>query len=235
MNALEISAIGLQRDLERLRLAAHNVANTSTVGFKRQIGVHQPFYDVIEGTQPLGVQLDTRLGTVKPTGQALDVALPDARYLLVEAEDGTQALTRQGALATDAQGALRTLGNLRVMGQRGAITLRMEGLASVEIDAQGQVRQQGQMVDSLRLVSLKAGERLQASGNGLFVADVRQWEPELPTAAVRSGHLEQSNAIPSQEMVAVMAATRHAETMVRVFQAADDMQATAIRRLGENN
>jgi flagellar basal body rod protein FlgG len=35
-------------------------------------------------------------------------------------------------------------------------------------------------------------------------------------------------------MVNLMATTRHAETMVRLFQAADDMQATAIRRLGEN-
>lgn len=234
MNALEISAIGLQRDLERLRFAAHNVANTSTVGFKRQVAVQQPFFDVIEGAQPLELRLDTRMGTLKPTGQALDIALPDARYLLVEAEDGTQALTRQGALAIDAQGALRTLGHLKVMGQRGAITVRTQALAPVEIDAQGQVRQQGQVIDSLRMVSLKAGERLQATGNGLYVADVRQWEPDLPTAAVRSGHLEQSNATPSQEMVAVMAATRHAEAMVRVFQAADDMQAAAIRRLGEN-
>ena len=39
----------------------------------------------------------------------------------------------------------------------------------------------------------------------------------------------------SQEMVNLMTTTRHAETMVRLFQAADDMQATAIRRLSENS
>jgi flagellar basal body rod protein FlgG len=37
------------------------------------------------------------------------------------------------------------------------------------------------------------------------------------------------------EMVQLMTATRHAETMVRMFQAADEMQATAIRRFGESN
>lgn len=234
MRAIAISAIGLQRDLERLKLAAHNVANTSTAGFKRQIAVQQPFYEVIEGVEPMSQQLDTRMGMLMPTGQALDIALPEGRYLLVEADDGSQALTRQGALVIDAQGSLRTLGNLKVLGQGGAITMRTDGPAGAEIDAQGQLSEQGHVVDSLRLVSLKPGERLQATGNGLFIADSQQWDVEIPTARVRGGHLEQSNVLPSQEMVAVMAATRHAETMVRVFQAADEMQATAIRRLGEN-
>lgn len=235
MNTLEIAAIGLQQDLELLKLTSHNVANLSTPGYKRQVAVQTPFADLMGVTSELQVQTDTRVGKLSATGQALDVALPDGRYLLLEADDGNQALSRQGALQLDAQGVLRTLAGQKVIGARGPISLGVDQRAGLEIDAQGQLRQQGRVLDALRLINVKPGLVMRPLGEGLYAADSSQWEAESPVVGVRSGHLEQSNVIPSQEMVTLMSTTRHAETMVRVFQAADDMQATAIRRLGENN
>jgi flagellar basal-body rod protein FlgF len=234
MNAMEIAAIGLQHDLDRLKLTSHNVANLSTPGYKRQVAVQMPFADLMSATSELQVQTDARTGKLNATGQALDVALPDGRYLLLEADDGSQALSRQGALQIDAQGLLRTLAGHKVMGTRGAISLRADQRAGLEIDAQGQLRLQGQVLDTLRLVDTKATVALRPLGDGLYVADNSQWEADSAAIGVRSGHLEQSNVVPSQEMVTLLSTTRHAETMVRVFQAADDMQAAAIRRLGEN-
>jgi len=235
MNTLEIAAIGLQQDLDRLKLTSHNVANLSTPGYKRQIAVQTPFADLVGPASELQVQTDVRAGKLNATGQALDIALPDGRYLLLEAEDGGLALSRQGALQIDAQGLLRTLAGQKVLGARGAVSLRADQRAGLEIDAQGQLRQQGQVVDALRLIGVRPNQALRPLGDGLYVADSSQWEAESPVIGVRSGHLEQSNVLPSQEMVTLMSITRHAETMVRLFQAADDMQATAIRRLGENN
>ncbi|WP_457323192.1 flagellar hook-basal body complex protein [Roseateles sp. P5_E11] len=234
MNAIEIAAIGLQHDLDRLKLTSHNVANLSTPGYKRQVAVQMPFADLMSATSELQVQTDARTGKLNATGQALDVALPDGRYLLLEADDGSQALSRQGALQIDAQGLLRTLAGHKVMGTRGAISLRADQRAGLEIDAQGQLKQQGQVLDALRLIGTKANVALRPLGDGLYAADNSQWEAESAAIGVRSGHLEQSNVVPSQEMVTLMSTTRHAETMVRLFQAADDMQATAIRRFGEN-
>jgi len=234
MNTLEIAAIGLQHDLDRLKLTSHNVANLSTPGYKRQVAVQTPFADLMSATGELQVQTDGRTGKLNATGQALDIALPDGRYLLLEADDGSQALSRQGALQIDAQGLLRTLSGHKVLGARGAISLRADQRTDLEIDAQGQLKQQGQVLDALRLIGTKASAALRPLGEGLYVADSSQWEAESAAIGVRSGHLEQSNVVPSQEMVTLMSTTRHAETMVRLFQAADDMQATAIRRLGEN-
>ncbi len=234
MNAMEIAAIGLQHDLDRLKLTSHNVANLSTPGYKRQVAVQMPFADLMSATSELQVQTDARTGKLNATGQALDVALPDGRYLLLEADDGSQALSRQGTLQIDAQGLLRTLAGHKVMGTRGAISLRADQRAGLEIDAQGQLKQQGQVLDALRLIGTKANVALRPLGDGLYAADNSQWEAESAAIGVRSGHLEQSNVVPSQEMVTLMSTTRHAETMVRLFQAADDMQATAIRRFGEN-
>jgi flagellar basal-body rod protein FlgF len=234
MNTLEIAAIGLRQDLERLKLTSQNVANISTPGYKRQVAVQRPFADMVAGAVDLAVSTDTRAGKFNPTGQPFDVALPDGRYLLVELADGSQALTRQGALQLDATGDLRTVNGHQVMGLRGAINLRADQRAGTDIDGQGQLKQQGQVLEALRLVNVKAGQPLQPLGEGLYAADTSQWDAEAPTTGVRAGHLEQSNVMASQEMVNLMATTRHAETMVRLFQAADDMQATTIRRLGEN-
>lgn len=234
MNAMEIAAIGLQHDLDRLKLTSHNVANLSTPGYKRQLAVQMPFADLMSATSELQVQTDARAGKLNATGQALDIALPDGRYLLLEAEDGSQALSRQGALQIDAQGLLRTLTGHKVLGAHGAISLRPEQRAGLEIDAQGQLKHQGQMLDALRLIGTKSGVALRPLGEGLYAADSSQWDAESAVIGVRSGHLEQSNVVPSQEMVTLMSTTRHAETMVRLFQVADDMQAAAIRRLGEN-
>lgn len=235
MNALEIAAIGLQHDLDRLKLISHNVANLSTPGYKRQVAVQTPFADLMGAPAGLQVQTDVRTGKLNATGQALDLALPDGRYLLLESDDGSQALSRQGGLQIDAQGLLRTLAGHKVLGSRGPISLRADQRAGLEIDAQGQLKQQGQLLDTLRLIGVKPHQALSPMGNGLYVADSSQWDTDSPVIGVRSGHLEQSNVTPSQEMVALMSTTRHAETMVRVFQTADEMQGTAIRRLGENN
>ncbi|MGM9485050.1 flagellar hook-basal body complex protein [Roseateles sp. NT4] len=232
MNTLDIAAIGLRQDLDRLKLTSQNVANLSTTGYKRQIAVQKPFADFMDVAADLQVQTDSKAGKLNATGQTLDVALPEGRYLLLELDDGSQALSRQGSMQIDAQGLLRTLGGHKVIGSRGPISLRTDQRGELEIDGQGQLKQQGQVLDALRLINAK---NLQSLGDGLYAADSSQWENETPVVGVRSGQLEQSNVVPSQEMVNLMTTTRHAETMVKLFQAADDMQATAIRRLGENN
>jgi len=235
MNTLDIAAIGLQQDLDRLKLISHNVANLSTAGYKRQVAVQKPFADLMEASADLQVLADGRAGKLNATGQPLDIALPEGRYLLLELDDGSQALSRQGGLQLDAQGLLRTVGGHKVLGSRGTIALAAEQRSALEIDAQGRLRSQGQVVDALRLISIRPGVMPRPLGEGLHAADSSQWEAEAPTTGVRAGHLEQSNVIPSQEMAGLMSTTRHAETMVRLFQAADDMQATAIRRLGEGS
>jgi len=238
MNTLEIAAIGLRQDLDRLKLTSQNVANLSTPGYKRQVAVQavqRAFTDSLALASDLAVSTDTRAGKISATGQPFDVALPDGRYLLLELADGGQAITRQGSLQFDARGDLRTATGHQVMGTRGPVSLRSDQRSGVEIDAQGQFKLQGQVLEALQLVNVQAGQALRPLGDGLYAADASQWDAQTPTTGVRAGHLEQSNVVPSQEMLNLMATTRHAETMVRLFQAADDMQAAAIRRLGESN
>lgn len=236
MSTHEIAAIGLKMDLERLKVSSQNVANLSTPGYKRQIAVQSAFSALMPADAQLQTHTDLRSGKLQATGNALDLALPDASFLLVERDDGLQALTRQSALHVDAEGVLRTALGHRVLGAKGRPQFsKADELATLSINAQGQLLQGTDAVDQLQLVQLKAGAALQALGDGLYSYLPDQTEPTAPSAPLRTGHRELSNVVPSQEMVQLMSTTRHAEAMVRLMQTADDMQATAIRRFGENS
>lgn len=238
MNTLEIAALGLRQDLERLKLHGHNMVNLSTPAYKRQVAVQQPFFDVLEvqaaAQQGLQMHQDLRAGKLGPSERALDLALPEGAWLLLERADGSQALTRQASLHWDAQGELRSQGGDRVLGQRGAIRLAVEQRDQVSVDTQGQLMVDGQVLDALRLVQLKADVQPVALGHGLLAAEPSMWQEARNLSGVQSGQREQSNVIASQEMVGLMSATRHAESMVRLLQAHDEMMEKAIRRFGDN-
>jgi len=237
MQTLEIAALGLRQDLERLKLQGHNLANISTPGYKRQVAVQTPFADLMQAADVQAAPtttLDLRPGKLQATGRALDLALPDGSFLLLERTDGSLALSRHAALQVDAEGWLRGPSGDKVLGQGGAIRLRGD-LRELAIDGSGRISLQGQAVDSLRLIGLKAEARPEPLGDGLYAAEPGHWLAEQPATGLRSGHLEQSNVVSSQEMVQLMGTTRHAETMVRLFQAADSMLDTAIRRFGETS
>ncbi len=235
MSTHEIASIGLQLDLERLKLTSQNVANLSTPGYKRQVAVQSAFSALMPAASQLQAHTDLRAGKLQATGQPLDLALPDATFLLVERDDGVQGLTRQSALQQDAEGVLRTALGHRVLGARGRLRSGSDDGAQLSIDPQGQLMHGTEVIDQLQFVQLKAGASLQPLGDGLYGYQAEQAEQAAPSAPVRAGHRELSNVVPSQEMVQLMSTTRHAEAMVRLLQAADDMQATAIRRFGETS
>ena len=102
MNTVEIAAIGLHQDAERLRVLSHNVANISTPGYKRQIAIQGAFSDVVNSEltarSAMSTQLDVGAGKLRATGNPLDVAMSDREFLMVQTAEGSPALTRGGAL-----------------------------------------------------------------------------------------------------------------------------------------
>jgi flagellar basal body rod protein FlgG len=236
MNTLEIAAIGLQQDVERLRVTSHNVANVTTPGYKRQVALQAAFSDVLDAQmsaqQAPSVHSDLSAGKLRATGNPLDVALADREFLGVATANGASALMRGGALQVDARGRLVTSGGLAVQGVNGDITVPTTA-GSVRIDAAGQVFADDKSVGSLRVFKLKPGAALSALGDGLFaVSDVADAQP-VASPAIQTGHTEASNVVSSQEMVQLMSTTRHAESMVRLMQGADEMLEKTIRKLGE--
>ncbi len=234
MNALEIAAIGLQQNTERLRVISHNVANISTPGYKRQVSVAGAFSNAMDSAQAVvATQLDQSAGKLMRTGSPLDVALAEREFLMVQTNGGAPALVRGGSLQVDPRGKLVTAQGLAVQGTGGELTVPPTA-TQVRIDAAGKVWADEALAGTLRVVRMAPGEGPVPLGEGLYaVPPGTQALQPVDAPALQVGHLEASNVSSAQEMVALMNTTRHAETMVRLIQGSDELMEKAIRKLGE--
>ena len=117
--SLYVSKTGLSAQDRQLTTISNNLANTSTVGFKRDRAVfedllyqnqRQPGAQQTQETQlPSGLQLGAGVrvvatqkeftqGSLQVTEQSLDVAIDGHGFLQVLQPDGTIAYTRNGQL-----------------------------------------------------------------------------------------------------------------------------------------
>jgi flagellar basal-body rod protein FlgF len=236
MNTLEIAAIGLQQDADRLRVISHNVANATTPGYKRQMMVQAPFSTLVDaeiaGRAAMAQHTDLGAGKLQSTGNALDVALAAREYLLVKTADGVDALTRGGSLQIDARGRLSTQGGLVVQGTSGDLVVPAIA-SSVRIDSSGQLLADDKAVGAMSVVRLSDKAQLRPLGEGLFAMPDAVDAPQVSAPRVQPGHTEASNVVSSQEMVQLVATVRHAESMARLIQGADEQLERTIRKLGE--
>lgn len=258
-DVLAISLQSMQQDMARLERISMNMANATTPGYKREVASSLPmnagaFSNAMRsaGASRLGaqaevpgsaaatgmllIQTDARPGTLKSTGQSLDVALTTPGFFEISTEAGL-AYTRQGSWQLDARGRLVTAQGNPVMGQGGEIVLTRPNPV---IDAAGQVFEskpgggaEATPVAQLKVVQFDNAKNLGRMGDGLLNTD--QTPTQLPDSEVqlRQGFLENSNVSSMQEMVQLIQSMRHFESMQRVALGYDEMIGGAVRKLGE--
>ncbi|WP_005034686.1 flagellar hook-basal body protein [Holophaga foetida] len=246
-NVLAVTLNSMHQDMSRLDRVAFNLANAATPGFKREVAVSRPFLSALEdaatsvrgmeGQHPtLQVRLDLGAGTLKSTGESLDLALTGDGFFEVSTEAGL-AYTRQGSFHLDAQGRLVTAQGHAVMGTRGEIFLKSP---NPSIDATGQIREtpkEGESaspepVAQIKVVRFEATQAMQRLGDGLMTAGTNLGSANL-SGQVRQGNLENANVSSLQEMVQMMQTMRHFESMQKVAQGYDELLGTAIHKLGD--
>ncbi len=190
-DVLAISLQSMQQDMARLERISMNMANATTPGYKREVVAALPsnaaaFSDAMLGTglsahadalDPraagvagmLLIQTDARPGTLKSTGQNLDVALATPGFFEISTEAGL-AYTRQGSWQLDARGRLVTAQGHPVMGTGGEIVLSR---SNPVIDAAGRVFEsrpgggtESTPVAQLKVVQFDNTRDFQAHGRG---------------------------------------------------------------------
>lgn len=218
----------------------HELANLSTVGFKRS-------YDMalqsvaVQGSgfasriQPQTVakdQIQLEGGPVMVTGRPLDVALNGTTVLGVTAADGSLAFTRRGDLRVNAQGVVETGAGQVVRGEGGAInvppgsaiTVNPDGTLYARDPAQGAAGR-AQAVGRLWIRDASTTV-LSRRSDGLFEpqgrsgADVQNGA-QLPS--VTPGALEGSNVNGVQAMVRLIDHSRSFETQIRIIKDSKDI------------
>jgi flagellar basal-body rod protein FlgF len=233
-----LSMAGAKATLQRQDVLSHNLANASTNGFKAEMAAFRAVPVRGDGASTRAYALestigyDDRGGPVQTTGRDLDVALQGKAWLAVQAQDGTEAYTRAGALDVNAEGQLVTATGRTVLGDGGPITLPAG--ARVDISTDGVVsatvgNARPQAVGRLKLVTPEGA--LQRGNDGLFrAADGNELQAD-PQARVLGGALEGSNVSPVETMVAMITAARQFEQQMKSLQGAEQRDQTASRLL----
>src|SRR3546814_9686462 len=145
MDRLVYTALsGLRSNMAAQDVTAHNIANASTLGFKRDVAATQSrslagsesFQSRIQAAAGM-LAPDLESGVVNQTGRSLDVAMIGEAMMAVQTADGAEAYTRRGDLRVGATGVLETGDGLPVIGHGGAITI--PPAARIEIGADGTI------------------------------------------------------------------------------------------------
>ncbi len=208
----------------QLDTLTHNVANSGTVGFKKDRSSFQEYLlsgisgmaDSDDGramTDLSDVKTDFSPGNQLTTGNPLDIALGGDGFLSLEGG----RYTRKGDLQIDRERFLVTKDGRKVLGAAGPIQLP-EG-KTVGIAPNGEVRVDDTAIDTLKIVDFENKDSLVELDKGEFISSEN---PVASTATVASGHLEASNVEPVKEMVQMITTLREFEIYQKVIKAFDD-------------
>jgi len=223
-------------------MAAHNLANANTTGFKADytsfrsmplFGPGQPSR-AFAMTERSGI--DSRGGELETTGRDLDVAIGGDGFIAVLGPDGTEAYTRAGNLNIDVNGRMHTAAGYPVLGNQGPISVPQAQSLNIGDDGTISVRPVGQEantlsdVDRIRLVA-PAFEDLIKGEDGLFrLRDGVVAKPDA-TVVLRKGMLERSNVQVVSEMISMIENSRQYEMAVKAMRSAQENDAASARIL----
>jgi len=225
----------LSRVERRVEVAAQNISNTTTPGYKRAISfeslVAPARADGMDGIRPgLAMAIDFAQGAQQETGNPTDLAIAGAGFFMVRTKDGAMLYTRQGQFQRDADGHLVTAQGA-VVQQRGGGDLALKP-GSFKVLDDGTVLQAGEPVGRLGLVAFSDPASVRLTEDGLYTAPEAAVET-AETATVRQGALEGSNVTLGPEMMTMMAALRQAQSGQQLMSTYDDLMGRAISTFGQ--
>ena len=236
MQITEIAAQILARAQERAEVAAQNITNASTPGYRRRI----PFSEMVAAAQrqelgprdPVrtGAAADFTAGQLVETGSPTDIAIGGQGFFAVRGGDAV-FYTRQGQFRRDAEGRLATAHGLVLQSVDGGDVV--VGEAPFEVARDGTVTRGGAPLARIALVDFEDRAVLVPGEAGAFSAG--DAEPvQVAAPSLRQGMLESSNVSMGDEMVAMMEAVRRAETGQRLVTTYDDLMGRALNIFGGN-
>ena len=255
LRSLFTSATGLSAQQFNLDVVANNLANVSTLGFKKSRADFQDLvYQTIQApgsqsgpgtTLPTGGQVGLGVssgltvpiysqGTIQNTGNETDIAIQGNGFFAVQLPDGTVGYTRAGSFTADATGRLVTSQGyplkpeIIVPNPHTSINISPGGEVSVTQPGQ----QNSTVVGTLQLTTFPNPAGLRAAGGNIFTpsnasGNATDAAPGTQgTGTLLAKSVESSNVDVVEEMVRMIVLQRAYDTNSKVIQAADEMLST---------
>ncbi|WP_354623917.1 flagellar basal body rod protein FlgF [Psychromonas sp. MME2] len=235
-NFLYISMSGAKESMNALAIHGNNLANANKTAFKAS-------FEQARSMQAYGQGLPTRVfsiteepgqnfdkGTLQMTGRELDVAIQGDGWLVVESQQGGQAMTRDGGLNLDPTGYLiDSKGNQVVDIQGGPIfiplpvekfSIRSDGM--VEILPSGAPAEAMEEIAQIKLANPNNADIVRGK-DGLF-RRIDGAEPiESNQVQLISGSLEASNVNLASELTSLINLQRQFEMQIKMMKKAEEM------------
>jgi flagellar basal-body rod protein FlgG len=229
MGAIDIAEVMLSNAMRRVDVAAQNLANVTTPGYK----AHNVFsFDPkSRAAAPSAIDLssvDLANGKLQQTGNPFDLAIEGGGFFVAGSPDGL-FFTRNGQFHRDQDGNLATADGLLLQSADGEIRL---GTGDFTVLSDGEILQGGEPVSRLRVVTFDDRKDLKVAGNGLLTAP-EEAAREVSDAQIRQGMIETSNVVTADQMITIMAALRSAESSQRVVQVYDDLMGRVLTTFGQ--
>lgn len=252
IRALNTAATGMMAQQNNMDVVSHNIANASTVGFKKSRAefedlVYQNLKEPGEATglnsvTPTGVQVglgvktasiqkDMELGSAIVTKNPLDIQIEGSGFFQLRTPEGQIVYTRDGQFKKDPNG--------RIIDRNGnvlepEITIPAEA-SGVEITPEGEVRvqysnnNQIDVIGNIEIVTFVNPAGLKAIGKNLFQSTPASGAGQIVrpgqggSGYLAQGQVEGSNVNIVEEMINMIRAQRAFETNSKAVQAADQM------------
>lgn len=198
---------GLMREMS---VVANNIANLSTVGFRREGLLFAEHVRRLDDGTSLSMAhasaraTDLTQGSLTQTGGTYDLAIEGEGFFLVDA-NGQQRLTRAGNFSALPSGDLATPDGNRLLDEGGAPLALPPGSRSIMIGADGTVSADGRPIGRIGLWQPATPSSLKHEEGTLFSSDAT-----VPAegATLLQGYLEESNVNAVGEMARMIEVQR---------------------------
>jgi flagellar basal-body rod protein FlgG len=244
LKELYLAGLAMQNQQTRLETVANNLANASTVGYKRASvferniqDARANFYnvpgDLEQNDPPIGSYYDFSFGAFEKTDNPLDLAIDGKGFFLLKDSEGKDFLTRAGNFRLNEEGTIVAMDGKFLMSNEGPINLskdylRNKGITNenkelnIKIDDEGYIYVNELQLAKIKLVEVQNLNSLQRISNQQFILTENAYIDNLDNnIKIKQGWLENSNVNLISEMVNMIELQRMYEAGSKVIQTND--------------
>ncbi len=247
---------GMRNEQNRMDIMTNNLANVSTVGFKKEGSTSQSFKDVltvkvkdasvglrnvqVTGIRNPGVKIgenyvDYTQGSFRITDNTYDLALSGDGFFAIEftnkAGEVSTKYTRAGQFTLTREGFLVTEEGDYVLDTQNR-RIQLDTLHDSRIDEQGNIIQDGATVARIQVTDFENYDYLKRYGETYF-EPIEGAETTPANATIHQGWLEMANVQTVVEMVNLITISRAYESNQKILQTYDSSLEIAVNRLGK--
>lgn len=229
---LYVAMSGAKQNMHAQAINSNNLANVSTTGFRadlvdaesRQLygpGFPSRVNSIIDNSTT-----DFSNGSIATTGRNLDVAVNGKGWFVVQTNDGTEALTRNGSFKISPEGLLVNNQNLPVLGESGPISIpqaqkvEINDNGTVNVLPIGELATSLVVLDRLKLVNPANSEIIKGKDGMVRLKNGGAFENDSNISIV-SGALENSNVNSIEAMVNMIELQRQFEMQIKLMHQAE--------------